>query len=138
MSRSELLLHAGACHCGGLRFDVEAPAEIEVLSCNCSICTRTGYLHLVVEREHFHLREGAELLTEYRFGSGLARHYFCQICGIKAFYVPRSKPDGYSVNLRCIDRLAFSRVVVVDFDGRDWEAAFAAKQRREIRGEGAR
>ncbi len=131
MSRPELLLHTGACHCGGVRFAALAPVEIEVLSCNCSICARTGYLHLIVDRAHFHLREGAGLLTEYRFGSGLARHLFCRICGIKAFYVPRSQPDGYSVNLRCVDRSGFSRVAVVDFDGRNWEAAFAAKLRRE-------
>jgi hypothetical protein len=128
MSALLRLRHEGACHCGAVRFEVEAPAEVEALSCNCSICARTGYIHLIVERQRFHLLQGGEALTEYRFGSGTARHYFCRICGIKPFYVPRSKPDGYSVNLRCVDRQGFRKVEVVGFDGRNWEAASAARR----------
>ncbi|MEZ4382294.1 MAG: GFA family protein [Nannocystaceae bacterium] len=127
MSATPTLRHAGACHCGAVRFEVEAPAEVEVLTCNCSICARTGYLHLIVDRDRLHLLQGAEVLADYRFGTGTARHHFCRICGVKPFYVPRSKPDGYSVNLRCVDRRGLRRVDVVAFDGRDWEAAFAAR-----------
>ena len=129
----ELVRHQGECHCGALRFEVEGPLEIEVLACNCSICSRTGYLHWIVERSRFKLLAGEEALSEYRFGTGVARHLFCRICGIKAFYVPRSDPDAYSVNLRCVDSSGLSRVDVVDFDGRDWERALAAREasRRE-------
>ncbi len=122
------LRHRGSCHCGAVRFEVAAPPVIEVLSCTCSICSRTAYLHWIVARADFTLLAGAEALSEYRFGTGVARHLFCRICGIKPFYVPRSDPDAYSVNLRCVDRSALGRVEVVEFDGRDWEAAFAARE----------
>jgi len=120
--------HQGSCHCGAVRFEVEGPAAIEVLACTCSICSRTGYLHWIVERGRFRLLTGEDALSEYRFGTGVARHLFCRTCGIKAFYVPRSDPDAYSVNLRCVDRSGLSRVEIVDFDGRDWERAFAARE----------
>jgi len=123
---SDLRRHRGSCHCGAVRFEVQAPAVVSALSCNCSICSRHGYLHLIVDAARFHLLCGADVLSEYRFGTGVARHLFCGICGIKAFYIPRSKPEGYSVNLRCVDRQGFERVDIVDFNGREWEAAFAA------------
>ncbi len=104
-----------------------------MLACTCSMCSRTAYLHWIVERADFTLLAGAEVLSEYRFGTGVARHLFCRTCGIKAFYVPRSDPEAYSVNLRCVDRSALEHVEVAWFDGRDWERAFAAREasRRE-------
>jgi hypothetical protein len=86
----------------------------------------TAFLHLIVAKRHFRLLEGAEVLGEYRFNTGVARHLFCQRCGIKSFYVPRSNPDGVSVNARCLDRTAIEAVEVEDFDGRNWEASAAA------------
>lgn len=128
---NELLRHAGACHCGALRFEVEAPAEVEVSACNCSICGMTGFLHLIVPRARFHLHQGQAALAEYRFGTGVARHTFCRRCGIKAFYRPRSHPEGVSVNLRCLDRRTFHTVKVVDFDGQHWEEAIEGLRARE-------
>ncbi|MCA9635529.1 MAG: GFA family protein [Myxococcales bacterium] len=130
MSEAALRRHAGACHCGAVRFEIEAPAAVTVLECNCSICARTGYLHLIVPAARFHLLAGEEALRDYRFGTGRARHRFCGICGIKAFYVPRSHPDAFSVNLRCVDRDGFDAVTIAPFDGRNWEAAHAAGQHR--------
>jgi hypothetical protein len=125
MSASELRTYAGACHCGAVRFEVDAPARVTVQDCNCSICAKTGYLHLIVPAERFRLLSGADMLTEYRFNTGTARHLFCKVCGVKPFYVPRSNPDGYSVNLRCLDRDRFEAVTVEPFDGRNWEQAGA-------------
>jgi hypothetical protein len=116
-------VHRGGCHCGAVRFEVEAPARIEAHECNCSICRMVGYLHLIVPAARFRLLEGAEALTEYRFNTGTARHLFCRHCGVKSFYVPRSNPDGYSVNVRCLDPATLEAVEVVPFDGRNWEAA---------------
>jgi hypothetical protein len=116
---------AGSCHCGAVRFEVDAPAEpIPLLDCNCSMCARTGFLHLIVDKAAFRLLAGNDSLAEYRFGTGVARHLFCKVCGIKSFYVPRSHPDGYSVNARCLDDYATLRFEIAPFDGRgDWEAA---------------
>jgi hypothetical protein len=113
--------HFGGCHCGRVRFEVEAPAEIEALECNCSICSKSGYLHLIVPQPRFHLIRGSEFLTAYTFNTGAARHLFCRVCGVKSFYVPRSNPDGYSVNVRCLDESGIAGVVVKKFDGRNWE-----------------
>jgi hypothetical protein len=89
--------------------------------CNCSICAKSGYLHLIVPAARFSLLSGSENLCEYRFGSGAARHLFCSRCGIKSFYVPRSNPDGYSINLRCVDEGSLEAIEVEAFDGRNWE-----------------
>ena len=98
-----------------------APAEIDASECNCSICSKSGYLHLVVPKSKFKLLQGGEYLSTYRFNTGVAKHLFCSICGIKSFYVPRSNPDGYSVNVRCLDPSTISKVNVTLFDGQNWE-----------------
>lgn len=116
----------GGCHCGAVRFRVRMPQRPRLLRCNCSICRRTGYLHLIVPKADFTLLSGAESLTEYRFGSGSARHLFCRLCGIKSFYHPRSHPDGISVHFACLDEADAIAHDIVDFDGRNWETARAA------------
>jgi hypothetical protein len=118
-----MVTHTGGCHCGRVRFEVEAPAELEVSECNCSMCSRTGYLHLIVPRTRFRLVSGHEWLSSYRFNTGVAEHLFCSVCGVKSFYVPRSHPDGYSVNARCLDPgTVRSCATVRHFDGANWEA----------------
>ena len=116
-----MTVHEGGCHCGRIRFEVEAPARVDATECNCSICSRCGYLHLFVARDDFRLLQGGDELTEYTFNTGEARHYFCRHCGVKSFYVPRSHPDGFSVNVRCIDDGTLESVSVTAFDGCNWE-----------------
>ena len=118
--------HRGGCHCRRVRFEVEAPATIEALDCNCSICRMTGFLHLIVPASRFRLLSGAGALTEYTFNTGAAKHRFCRHCGIKAFYVPRSHPDGIDVNVRCLDAGTITTLTVVPFDDNDREAATEA------------
>jgi hypothetical protein len=118
-----MMLHSGGCHCGRVRFEVTAPARIEVADCNCSICSKSGYLHLIVPAHHFKLLSGAEALTTYSFNTHAAKHLFCATCGVKSFYVPRSHPDGISVNARCIDTGTIESMSIAPFDGRHWEAA---------------
>jgi len=115
----EYVTHSGGCHCGAVAFEVEAPAKIVASDCNCSICRMSGYLHLIVPRSRFHLLQGADALTEYKFNTGTARHLFCGRCGVKSFYVPRSNPDGYSVNVRCLDSATIEHVEVQLFDDND-------------------
>jgi hypothetical protein len=118
----ELIQHRGACHCGRVRFEVDATADIDALECNCSICSKSGFLHLIVPRSRFRLLRGSEDLTTYTFNTGVAKHLFCKTCGMKSFYIPRSNPDGYSVNVRCLDLGTIANVHVSCFDGKNWEA----------------
>jgi len=111
----------GSCHCGAVKITLQAATKIVVQKCNCSICSKSGYVHYIVPASCFRLDSGARVLTEYRFNSGLARHLFCSICGVKAFYVPRSNPDGYSVNFNCVIWPEFVEIIVEEFDGRNWE-----------------
>lgn len=113
----------GGCHCGLVRFAVAAPVPVALTDCNCSVCSKTGFLHLIVERGAFELLTGDDAMTDYRFNTGTARHLFCATCGIKSFYVPRSHPDGYSVNWRALDDTDGVPVTVTAFDGRRWEQA---------------
>ncbi|MGC8535343.1 MAG: GFA family protein [Rhizomicrobium sp.] len=110
----------GGCHCGAVAFEVETAEEIELLECNCSICSMTGFLHLIVPKSHFRLVRGEDILTTYTFATHSAKHLFCSRCGIKSFYVPRSHPDGFSVNYRCLKGFDFTSVVTTPFDGRHW------------------
>lgn len=119
-----LVTHRGGCHCGRVRFEVRAPARVKVSDCNCSICNKVGFLHLIVEAEHFKLLSGRDALTTYTFNTGTARHLFCSVCGVKSFYVPRSHPDGFSVNARCLDPGTVAEMTVTPFNGQDWEQQY--------------
>ena len=117
-----MVQHRGSCHCGTVQFEVEADFdEAIVIECNCSICRRKGYLHLIVEPERFRLISGAEELEEYRFNTEIAVHRFCRTCGIHPFYTPRSHPDKVSVNARCLDEVAIEEMTIESFDGANWE-----------------
>ena len=119
------MIYQGGCHCGSVQFEVEAPESVEIEDCNCSICRMTGFLHLIVPRRNFKLISGEDMLTTYKFNTGVAEHKFCSVCGIKSFYVPRSNPDGIDVNLRCL-KTRPAQVKVVAFDGDNWEANAAS------------
>jgi hypothetical protein len=125
-SATNLIIHHGHCHCARVRFEVDAPARIEALECNCSICRMTGFLHLIVPATRFRLIQGAQDLSEYTFNTGIAKHRFCRVCGIKAFYIPRSHPDGVDVNVRCLDPATIGELVLTAFDDNNREAATAA------------
>jgi hypothetical protein len=118
--RQSAVKYAGSCHCGAIRFEVDAPEEIEASECNCSMCSRAGFLHLIVPRSRFKLLQGGDHITTYTFNTGVAKHTFCKVCGIKPFYVPRSNPDGYSVNVRCLDPPP-AKLAIKPFDGKNWE-----------------
>ena len=122
-----LIKHTGGCHCGRVRFEVLASAQLTVSDCNCSICTKSGYLHLIVPKTQFKLLSGADVLTTYQFNTRTAKHLFCSVCGVKSFYVPRSHPDGYSVNARCLDPGTVEQLTVRPFDGREWEKSMQAR-----------
>lgn len=113
---------SGGCHCGAVRFEAEIEAPpVHAYDCNCSVCRMTGYVHVIVPHERFELLTGREALASYRFGTGTAEHLFCKSCGVKSFYQPRSHPDAWSVNARCLD--GELELAIEPFDGKDWEKA---------------
>jgi hypothetical protein len=120
------VVHRGGCHCGRVRFEVEAPAVLEALECNCSICRMSGFVHLIVPAARFRLLAGEGALADYRFHTGTARHRFCRHCGVEGFYVPRSHPDGIDVNVRCLEPGSISALRIAPFDDADREQASAA------------
>jgi hypothetical protein len=126
-----MAMQTGGCHCGRVRFEVDGSPRA-VVECNCSVCSRKGYLHWIVPRASFRLISGATDLSTYRFGSRRAQHHFCRHCGVGSFYVPRSHPDGVDVNARCLDGVDAASIPRSSFDGRNWEDAideFRGQQR---------
>ena len=118
--------HIGSCHCGAVVIEVEAPPELVAHECNCSMCTRTGHLDLIVPADRFRLVSGQDALATYTFNTGVAKHYFCRTCGCRPYYVPRSNPDGFSVNVRCLDKATVERLEILPFDGQNWEQSAGA------------
>jgi hypothetical protein len=114
------MLYSGHCHCGAIQFEVEAAADLVCQECNCSICQLTAYLHLIVPKSAFRLIKGQGSFATYTFNTGVAKHYFCRTCGIKSFYIPRSNPDDYDINIRCLDPMP-ENVTIEAFDGKNWE-----------------
>ena len=117
-----LTWRGGGCHCGAVRFEAELPEVVEAQACNCSICEKTGFVHVIVPESRFRLLSGQDQITTYTFNTGVAKHMFCSVCGIKSFYRPRSNPDGWSVNARCLDDPDALEIRIEAFDGRNWEA----------------
>lgn len=115
-----MFTYFGGCHCGAVRLKIEIISK-EAIACNCSICTKKGFLHLIVPPENFTLLSGDEMLSTYTFNTGIAKHHFCRKCGIHAFYRPRSHPNSYDVNLRCLDGDILSEFTITPFDGANWE-----------------
>jgi hypothetical protein len=118
--------YPGGCHCGQIRFSVQGDLATAVL-CNCSICTKKGFIHLIVPPEDFELHSGADNLATYQFNTKTAKHYFCQRCGMHPFYIPRSDPDKIDVNVRCLDDVDIASLALSTFDGKNWEQAIEGK-----------
>lgn len=112
--------YKGGCHCGAVKFEIEAPVQIKCGDCNCSICAKSGYLHLIVPKSKFRLLQGEPNLSTYTFNTGVAQHFFCKTCGVKSFYIPRSNPDGYDINVRCLEPMP-EHLNIEPFDGKNWE-----------------
>ena len=122
LSLDPLPLHQGGCHCGAVRFEFRSAVDLTVYHCNCSICSMQGFIHLIVPATKFKLISDKNKLSTYLFNTEVARHFFCQQCGVKSFYIPRSNPGGFSVNYRCVDQSTLGEVSFDNFDGDQWEA----------------
>ena len=117
MTDAPMRWRTGGCHCGAVRFEVLAPDAVEARECNCSICRKAGYLHLIVEKERFRLVKGADKIATYSFNTGAAKHHFCSVCGIYMHHKRRSNPNELGINVACLDGVSpfdFPEVVVYD------------------------
>ena len=114
------MIYKGSCHCRAITFEVEAPSSIEVERCNCTLCAKAGFLHLILPLSKFRLLTGQDYISTYTYNTGVAKHTFCSVCGIKPFYTPRSNPDGIDINVNCLDTKPVS-VDIIEFDGQHWE-----------------
>ena len=85
------------------------------------MCYMVGYQHLIVPKRDFLIVQGEDQFLTYEFNTGVAQHYFCSHCGVKSYYVPRSHPDGISVNARCLERDTIRSTTLEPFDGCNWE-----------------
>lgn len=103
--------YRGACHCGAVRFSVEADLD-HVRQCDCSICGRRGALIHRVAPQDFHLETPLEALTLYTFNTHTARDYFCPRCGILPFRRPRTDPGVWGINVRCLDGVDLDAIPV--------------------------
>lgn len=113
----------GGCHCGAVQFTAQVDTNQTLLDCNCSLCRKTGYLHLMAEHEEFKLLTCKSNLTSYRFNTKQAEHLFCSQCGVKSFYQPRSHPDCWSINAHCVKNFDSNDWKIESFDGQNWEKA---------------
>uniref|UniRef100_A0A8D2N644 Centromere protein V n=1 Tax=Zonotrichia albicollis TaxID=44394 RepID=A0A8D2N644_ZONAL len=118
-----LVKHTGGCHCGAVRFEVWASADLHVFNCNCSICTKKQNRHFIVPASRFKLLKGADNLTTYTFNTHRAQHTFCKTCGVQSFYTPRSNPDGYGIAPHCLDDGTVQTIITEDINGKEWEKA---------------
>ncbi|HTW87985.1 MAG TPA: GFA family protein [Candidatus Binataceae bacterium] len=114
--------YRGGCHCGEIVFEVDGEL-VEAIECNCSICAKKGYLHWIVPRDQFRLLSSDDGIVTYSFNTGVAKHYFCAICGCAPYYIPRAAPEAIDVNIRCLDGVDIAQLKPGYFDGRNWEAA---------------
>ena len=117
-------VYEGGCHCGRVRFRVRGDLG-KVSECNCSICSKKGFLHLIVPLTDFALLSGESELSTYQFNTKVARHTFCRTCGVHPFYVPRSDPDKIDVNARCLDGVDVRELEPAPFDGKNWQQSMA-------------
>jgi hypothetical protein len=95
-------MYKGSCHCGAVRFEIETDFP-ELTTCDCSICLKKNALMVKVHESKFTLVAGPEFLTEYKFHSKTASHYFCKVCGIYPFHRKRVTPDNLGINVRCLE-----------------------------------
>jgi len=118
----------GSCHCGTVAF--EADGELTTVEvCNCSLCNKAAYLHWYVPPQRFRLLRGDDALSQYKFGTRSATHRFCRICGISAFRRPRSAPEMFDINVRCLDGVDATSLTVQTFDGKNWERSIGERKR---------
>ena len=115
----EARTYTGSCHCGAVLYEATTDFA-QVMSCNCSRCSRRGWLLTFVPPDQFTLQAGEDVLQEYRFNTHNIAHLFCKTCGIESF--ARGKGPGgaemVAINVRCLDGVDPDSFNVKKVDGR--------------------
>ena len=109
----------GGCHCGNVRYEVTTDLA-QVIRCNCSLCSKRGWLLSFVPADQFRLLSGEEALVDYQFNHKVIHHLFCKVCGVESFGrgVGPGGQETVAVNLRCLDDVDLSLLNPVDYDGK--------------------
>lgn len=116
---SEQATYTGGCHCGKVRYEAKTGLD-NVVACNCSICSKSGYLLAFVPERDFRLLSGQGELCDYQFAKRHIHHLFCTNCGVRSF-ARGTAADGatvYAVNVRCLDNIDLDRIKAIPFDGK--------------------
>jgi hypothetical protein len=112
--------HHGGCHCGAVRYHVDIDLTKPAITCNCSICARSGSMLAFVPANSFTLDKGADNLTDYTFNRNVIHHVFCKTCGIKSFARGKNRDgsDMVAVNVRCLDEVDLETIKTQAFNGK--------------------
>jgi hypothetical protein len=115
--------YQGSCHCGAVKFEADLDLTQSSYRCNCSICRRTRFWPVIAKPEGFRLLSGEDALTQYLFNTKKNQHFFCKVCGVRAFGVGTDTPVGVmvGVNLGCLEDVSeeeLARVPITYVDGR--------------------
>ena len=94
--------HKGTCHCKSVEFEIHSDLSV-IKQCNCSICIRKNAKMIILSKDDFKLLKGEESLSLYQFNSEVAKHYFCNKCGIYTHHNRKTDPNGMGVNLGCLN-----------------------------------
>jgi hypothetical protein len=119
LARMEAKTHEGSCHCGAVRYEVTFEPPAKAYACNCSICSRAGWLLTFVPQTAFRLLAGEEALVDYQFGKKKIHHQFCKTCGVRAFSrgADETGKGTVAINLRCVAGIDATKLPVEVFDG---------------------
>jgi hypothetical protein len=114
------MVHQGSCHCGRVSYEAEGDIE-QVLECNCSHCSRKGFLLWFIPRDKFRLKSGEDGTTVYTFNKHIIKHHFCKVCGVQPFALgldPKGSPMA-AVNARCLEGVDLATLKRVPWDGKN-------------------
>lgn len=115
-------IYKGGCHCGAVAYEVETDLGM-VIECNCSHCSRKGFLLTFVTPDKFTLRSGEDALAEYRFNKHAIAHLFCRTCGVQSFargVTPKTGKEMRAVNVRCLEGVDLTALTITPVDGKSF------------------
>ncbi len=113
--------YTGGCHCQKVRYEVEMEELKEAMSCNCSICSKRGWLLTFVPKASFRLEKGADEVTVYHFNKKLVDHTFCKTCGTASYGMGKDQNGNemVAVNVRCLDNVDIDALAINQYNGKD-------------------
>ena len=117
---TEQKTYMGSCHCGNVKFEVTGNMT-DVISCNCSMCSRTGALLAFVPAAQFKLLEGHDAQGVYKFNKHVIDHLFCKNCGIRSFAkgIGAGGAEMRAINVRCLEGVDLDTVKLTKHDGKN-------------------